>query len=270
MIAPRRRVAVERIMGTAISVHVVGDVGADAFDHAVSACFDELRRVDGVFSPYRDDSDILRIARGELAMTDASPWVAEVARECARAEAETRGLFTAMWSGVFDPTGYVKGWSVERAARAHLAPLIESPGAVAAGINAGGDMQLFTAARSDRTWNVAIVDPGDPSRVIATVPVRDGAVATSGGAERGAHIVDPRTGVAVAGAGSATVVSASLAHADVWATAAVVAGFDDLGWISRAGRASGLIVDGCGRVRRWVDGVEISVGDGAVLDPAAR
>lgn len=257
--APRRHVEVAQIMGTAISVHVVGDPDPEAFASAAAACFDELRDVDRVFSPYRDDSDILRIARGELAMRDASPWVAEVADACARAEAETDGLFTAWWSGVFDPTGYVKGWAVERAARRHLAPLAAGRGVVAAGINAGGDLQLFTAPGADWTWNVAVVDPADRSRPIATVTVRDGAVATSGTAERGTHIVDPRSGAPAVGTAAATVVSTSLAHADVWATAAVVAGFDELGWIARAGRTTGIVVADDGRVRRWLDGVEVEV-----------
>lgn len=256
---PRRRVETADIMGTVIGVHAVGDVDPRVFHEAATACFDELRHVDRVFSTYRDDSDIRRIERGELTMTDASPWVAEVAEECARAEVETGGLFTARWAGGFDPTGYVKGWSVERTARAHLAPLVARPGVVAAGLNAGGDLQLFTAPDADWAWNVAIVDPADRSRVLATVPVRDGAVATSGTAERGAHIVDPRTGLAVPGLGSATVVAAGLAHADVWATAAVVSGLDDLGWVFRAGETTGLIADGSGRVRRWLDGVEVAV-----------
>ncbi|GAA5202321.1 FAD:protein FMN transferase [Microbacterium jejuense] len=259
MSRPPRLVEVAEIMGTAISIHVVGDPDRTAFEAAVAACFDELRFVDRVFSPYRDDSDVLRIARGELAMTDASPWVAEVAEACARAEADTGGLFTAWWAGVFDPTGFVKGWSVERAAHRHLAPLLTERGVLAAGINAGGDLQLLTAPAADWVWNVAIVDPADRSRVLATLPVRDGAVATSGTAERGAHIVDPRSGTPATGVVSATVAVAGLAHADVWATAAVVAGPDDLSWISRAGRSTGLLVDDTGRIRRWLDGVEVQV-----------
>lgn len=257
--APRRHVEVAQIMGTAVSLHVMGDPDRAAVERAATACFDELREVDRVFSPYRDESDILRIARGELSMRDASPWVAEVAQACARAEADTDGLFTAWWSGVFDPTGYVKGWAVERAARRHLAPLTARRDVVAAGINAGGDLQLFTAPDADWAWNVAVVDPADRSRVLARVPVRDGAVATSGTTERGTHIVDPRSGAPAVGTASATVVAASLAHADVWATAAVATGFDELGWIARAGRTTGILVSDDGRVRRWLDGVEVEV-----------
>lgn len=258
MNAPRRRVEVSHIMGTAMSVHVIGRADDRAIDGAIDACFDELREVDRAFSMYRPDSDLRRVAAGELATADASPDLPLVAAACARAECDTGGLFSARFSGSYDPTGYVKGWSVERAARRHLAPLLDMSGVLAAGINAGGDLQLLTAPGAQWAWDVGIVDPADRSRVLATVPVRNGAVATSGPAERGAHIVDPRTALPVSGVASATVIADSLAHADVWATAAVVAGFDDLTWIRSAGESSGILVDENGRVRRWLDRVEVS------------
>lgn len=257
--SPARQVEVAHIMGTAVSIHVMGDLAPEVFAAAAEACFAHLRRADRVFSPYRDDSDLLRIRRGELSCRDADPWVAEISAACARAEDDTGGLFSATWSGVWDPTGFVKGWAVEGAARAHLAPLLERASVVAAGVNAGGDLQLFTAPDSDWTWNVGIADPADPGMVLATVAVREGAVATSGPGERGSHIVDPRSGAPARGMASATVVSAGLAHADAWATAAVVAGFDDLGWLPRAGVTRGVIVSDDGRVRRWLDSTEVSV-----------
>ncbi|MFF5623987.1 FAD:protein FMN transferase [Microbacterium sp. NPDC012755] len=250
------RVEVAQIMGTAMSVHLIGR--HPSFERAAAACFEELRRVDRVFSPYRPDSDISRIARGELSIEDADADVAVVHAACARAEADTAGLFSAAFGGGFDPTGYVKGWSVERAARTYLAPLLDGVDAVAIGINAGGDMQLFTDPATDWTWNVAIVDPADRTSVVATVPVRDGGVATSGTSERGAHLIAPRTGEPARGAASATVVMRGLADADVWATAAAVAGYDDLSWIEAAGESTGIVLDAAGRSRRWLDGVEIS------------
>ncbi len=47
-------------------------------------------------------------------------------------------------------------------------------------------------------------------------------------------------------------VSASLANADVWATAAVVAGFDDVGWVAKSETRGGLLVAEDGRMRRWI------------------
>jgi thiamine biosynthesis lipoprotein len=105
---------------------------------------------------------------------------------------------------------------------------------------------------------VGISDPLNPEQVAATVEVVDGAVATSGAAERGAHILDPRTGSAAVSVAGATVVADGLSTADVWATTAVVAGFDDLSWISAPGIRSGLVISPAGGIRRWAQGVEIT------------
>ena len=86
-----------------------------------------------------------------------------------------------------------------------------------------------------------------------------GAVATSGIAERGGHIIEPASGRPAGGALSATVVAADLATADVWATAAVVAGAEDLSWIGGAPLASGLVVASHGGVRRFAGGVELCI-----------
>ena len=44
------------------------------------------------------------------------------------------------------------------------------------------------------SWRIGIEDPRRPGAVARVVTVRRGAVATSGAAARGAHVVDPRTG----------------------------------------------------------------------------
>lgn len=261
----RRLVEVQQIMGMPISVHVVlGGLDRDtsAVHHAVGRAFDDLRDVDRVFSTFREDSDIRRIARGELAMADADPLVAQLLHESQAAETATHGRFSAWWQGWFDPTGLVKGWAVERATARFLWPLLTEPRVEAAGINAGGDMQLLTAAGSAWRWRVGIADPADRTSTVATVSICDGAVATSGTGERGDHIVDPRTGRPATGVRSATVVADRLRDADLWATTAVVAGFDDLGWLSDADSTSGMLIAPDGRVRRWAGSTEVTVGRG--------
>jgi thiamine biosynthesis lipoprotein len=250
-------------MGIPVSVHLRsrGALPAAGTEEAVRACFDELHDIDRVFSPYLRGSDVSRICRGSLAMEDADHRVAAVADACRQAEIETDGLFSAYWQGWFDPTGYVKGWAVEEAARRHLAPLMAQD--IAVGINAGGDMQLFTAPDTDWQWHIGIADPHHPGALLATLDVVNGAVATSGTAERGAHIVDPRSGEPATSVASATVVDDSLARADIWATAAVVAGFTDRSWIADAGTRTGLLVAADGRVTRWLDGVVVEVATAA-------
>jgi len=261
-----RLVRVDRIMGTTVSVHAIvaprtrnDDEALRAwFERCARGCFDELHEMDRVFSPYRADSEISRLHEGTLTDAAADPLVSEVRLACARAEAATEGRFSANWRGWFDPTGYVKGWAVERAHEHWLHPLLEAPGVLAVGVNAGGDMQLSTAEDADWDWRVGVADPVGRGGLIATVTIRNGAVATSGLAERGAHILDPRTGRATTEALSATVIADGLTEADVWATSALVAGGEEFGWVERIPHTSGLLVTGDGRVRRWAGGIEVA------------
>ena len=87
-------------------------------------------------------------------------------------------------------------------------------------INAGGDMVCGRgpdATAIDPTWRVGIEDPaGGIAQVVA---ICDQALATSGTAIRGRHIIDPRTGgPVITGLTSVTVVGPQLTWADVWAT----------------------------------------------------
>lgn len=263
---------VAEIMGTAVSVHLIltaPNVAAQVeqrFEEHTQATFTELRELDRIFSPFRSDSDISRLCDGTLEVAHADHRILDVQAACARAETETGGRFDALWQGWFDPTGYVKGWAVEGAFEHHLRPLLDIPGVLAIGANAGGDMQLATATEASWTWRVGVSHPTRPGALLATVELRDGAVATSGMAERGTHIVDPRTGEPALAALSATVIAPTLSEADVWATAAVVAGIDDLGWIGTAPRTSGLVYglsghSACHSARRWSGGVELASAD---------
>lgn len=208
-------------MGTPISVHVRGRAGQEV-DIAVAQAFSHLQRVDAVFSAWRPDSDLARVRRGELAEDAGHPWLAEVRALCEEAQERTEGLFSASVGGgrtPYDPTGLVKGWAVEGAAR-----LLALPDGISYCLNAGGDILAGSsrAARPTTPWRVGIEDPRDRTRIAGTVELTAGAVATSGNAARGAHIRDPRTGERVERDGSATVVGPSLLWADVWATAAFV------------------------------------------------
>lgn len=254
----RRTVHTDQVMGTVASIHLIGDAGLDDVESAVQDCFGRLHLADCLFSTYLDDSEISRLRRGSLELDHVDAQVAAVHRACVEAKAFTGGLFDAWHQGWFDPTGYVKGWAAENAAREALLPLVGRPGVQAAALNVGGDMQLFTAPGSGWVWRVGITDPRHPDSVLATVEVVDGAVATSGSAERGPHIVDPRTGSTELSVVSATVVADRLTSADLWATTAAIAGFDDLSWIGAPGVRSGLVVSPSGRVRRWAEGVEIT------------
>ncbi|HMG93499.1 MAG TPA: FAD:protein FMN transferase [Chryseolinea sp.] len=101
-------------------------------------------------------------------------------------------------------------------------------------INASGDLTVFGRRTDGSLWKVGIADPNDPSRVVAWLPVENASVATSGNYEqyferdgiRYSHNIDPRTGKAVKGIKSVTVVSASAELSDALATAVTIMGVE--------------------------------------------
>jgi len=243
---------VEQLMGMPVSLAVRGPAGLPAVDAAWAAVVAELREVDRVFSRYRADSVVSRLGRGELALADCPPEVAEVLALGARAEEESGGAFRVHRPGPdgilrLDADGVVKGWAVQRAAR-HLAALAGSGTC----LSAGGDMVCTTADPAAPPWRIGIEDPHDPRRVLAVVPVTDGAVATSGTAHRGEHLVDARTGRPPSGVASVTVIADDLGRADVDATAAYAHGPDAAAWLSTRPGRTGLVV--------WADGSTTTVG----------
>jgi thiamine biosynthesis lipoprotein len=96
-----------------------------------------------------------------------------------------------------------------------------------------------------------VEDPVDRARILTTIPLRVGGIATSGSAARGAHIRNPFTGEPVARRGSVTVHGPSLRWADVFATAAFAYGQGCGRWLAavpgfRAEGYGAVIVDGAG------------------------
>jgi thiamine biosynthesis lipoprotein len=171
--------------------------------------------------------------------------VSEVLDLGEQARVASRGAFDVRRPGpdgapVLDPAGVVKGWAVERAAR-HL----EESGVPGYCLSAGGDMVCRTRLPQEPEWTVGIEDPHDPKQVVAKVPVRNGAVATSGLAHRGAHLTDARTGATPDALASVTVVDDSLTWADIDATAAFALGVDGPGWLRERGRTAVIV---------WADG----------------
>jgi thiamine biosynthesis lipoprotein len=240
--AEPRTVHVEHCMGTVFSIDI-RDAGN--WSEAVADVVGWLHHVDAVFSTYRPDSVISRLGRGELPLTDAGCEVREVLDACEQLAGATGGAFTATPHGRLDPSGYVKGWAIDRAAR-----LLVDAGVQHGAINGGGDMQLLGGAAPDRPWRIGIADPSDPQQLLVVVEGRDLAVATSGTAERGPHITDPSTGGAASALRSATVTGPRLAEVDAYATAAFVLGGRALEWVGTLDGYEAMTVAADGTIAR--------------------
>jgi FAD:protein FMN transferase len=218
---PARRKHAEHVMGTVVSFDVPARTGRPHGDGALGRAVRWLHWVDATFSPYRDDSDVSQFGRGSRPLEQCAPALAEVLDACALISARSGGYFTTTPGGTFDPSGYVKGWAVERAAA-----ILTEAGSAEHSVNGGGDVQCT----GDRRWRIGIADPLHPGQLALVVAGSDFAVATSGVAERGAHIIDPYTGQPPAGLASITVVGARLAETDAYATAAFAMGSAARDW----------------------------------------
>ena len=234
----RRRVL--HVMGTAVSLAVRGaHAEGERADEAWAGVVRVLEDADAVFSTYRPDSAVSRWRRGELALDDCPPEVAEVLDLAERARVESHGAFDVAYGGegaLPDPTGVVKGWAVQRAADL-LAQLPDTDFC----LSAGGDMVCHTVTPGAPPWRIGIEDPRSPRHMIATVPVWNGAVATSGTAQRGAHILDPRTGEPADRLLQVTVLAPDLVWADIDATAAFVLGDWAESWLAARGRTAVVV-----------------------------
>jgi thiamine biosynthesis lipoprotein len=245
--------SVAHVMGMPISLALRGRHAADRRGRVAWAeALAVLHDVDRVFSTYRPDSFVSRLGRGELSLAGCPPEVAEVLALGERAERESGGAFRVRRPGpdgkpVLDPTGVVKGWAVERAAEP-LRALADTDFC----LSAGGDLTCRTTHPDAPPWRIGIEDPADPGRLVAVVPVADGAVATSGTTHRGEHLVDARTGRPPRGIASVTVVAGSLTWADIDATAAYAQGPEAARWLATRPGRTGLVV--------WSDGTTTSVG----------
>ena len=210
-------------MGTVVSLAFAsgtGDEGEKNVADAVAAVTRRFGVFDARFSLYRPDSELSRVARGELALTASSDELRSTYASALRWRDDTGGAFTPHRpDGVIDLNGNVKALAMQAAANDLL-----DAGYSDWCLNAGGDV-LCAGHRSDGSaWRVGAVDPADRTALLFTVPV-DGsrhAVATSGSAERGDHIW-----LATAIDRSywqATVVADDIETADVLATAIIAGG----------------------------------------------
>jgi FAD:protein FMN transferase len=230
-------VKLERLVETWGTVIVVVAAASELDQKSLISAVDEVEeffyQVDRDFSTYKEDSQVSRIRRGEMRIEDASEYVQQVWALCEFSRELTLGAFDP-WKadGGFDPSGLVKGWAAEVGAQ-----MLVEAGCKNVLINASGDIVLRGGQPTDsgeiEAWNIGIVSPDDREKFVKIFDVIDGSVATSGDYQKGAHIVDPHTGLIAIGARSASVIGPDGAICDALATALMVDGVDAQKWIGR-------------------------------------
>jgi thiamine biosynthesis lipoprotein len=177
---------------------------------------------------------------------DAAVAAPEAAPDWKRIRFEPKGRRLCLPEGVrLDLGGIGKGWAADRAV-ARLKRLGPSM------VEAGGDIAISGRRSQGRAWRIAVADPRQPDRDLASLAATSGGVATSGKDFRrwrraGAwqhHLIDPRTGrPSTSDVWSATVMAPSLQIAEVAAKTAVILGSDEgLRWMERQPNLAALLV----------------------------
>jgi thiamine biosynthesis lipoprotein len=238
-------VHVEHVMGTVVSfdVRFADESQRAPMRVAIADAVVWLHRVDEVFSTYRHDSQVSRLGRGEVRLADCDDDVEEVLELCAQIGRETGGYFSSTYGGRLDPTGLVKGWAIQRASER-----LCTAGSTRHLVNGGGDIQAVGGSAPGVPWQIGIAHPLERGALASVVQLTDGAVATSGIAERGAHVIDPFTGQPVVALASVTLVGCDLIRTDAYATAAIAMGDRAHRWLESCTgyEAFGVAADGFG------------------------
>jgi FAD:protein FMN transferase len=142
---------------------------------------------------------------------------------------------------VIDLNAVVKGLAIDLAAR----ELEQYAGAC---VEAGGDIYARGTNPDGETWHIGIQDPRDEAQLVRTLRIQDAAVCTSGDYERGAHVLDGRTGRAPGDLASVTVVAPTAMAADGLSTAAMALGLERGPDLLRTQGVAGLFMTHQGQI----------------------
>ena len=180
--------------------------------------------------------------------------LATVGREALHLDPTTHGVRLPQPGTRLDLGGIGMGYAADRALEA-----IAAAGVTSAMVDASGDVAVSAAPPGAAGWRieVAALDTGESERSQhrESLLLVNAAVTTSGDAfqaveidgRRYSHIVDPRTGLGVAGPAAVTVVAPDCTTADALATAASVLGPEH-------GLALVAATPGCAARFIWQDG----------------
>jgi len=238
------------LMGTFVTIHL-SDVTEGHAAEAMEQTFGEMARLEQLLTRYQSSSplgtlnasgmlsdgplELLHVVRAAQSVHrqtagffDPSVLPLLEAQRCGRPRREAAslvgmdgvrlsksGIRYAREGMMMSLDGIAKGYIADTGAA-----LLERLGVKNFLVDAGGDI-VARGNKNGKPWKVAVQDPSGQGAYPAVIPLKEGAVATSGIGEQGEHIIDPVNGARVRAA-SATVIASTAMEADALATALCV------------------------------------------------
>jgi len=137
-----------------------------------------------------------------------------------------------------DLGGFGKEYAADRAVQA-----LKEKGVAHGYVNLAGDMRFLGPKPNGEPWMIGIQDPRQPNRVVATLPVMQGGLATSGdyeryfelNAQRYCHVLNPKTGMPVRHWRSVSVTSPATVVSGCTTTMAMLKEADGLAFLQATG-----------------------------------
>ena len=204
------------IYGTTYKYHIVHPSGRELDPLIVDKIHDELKRIDLIFSTYKNDSEVLNTSVEEM-----DTWSEDLKYLYAlsiNVSSKSENAFNPLKNSELDFSGIAKGYAVDR-----VAEIMADSGILNYFIEIGGEIKAKGTAPSQGNWRWAIEDPFSfkPKAFKSfLIPSEGISVATSGEYKNPGHI----WGDGPRDIANVTVLHANAASADAWATAMYVLG----------------------------------------------
>ena len=225
-------------MGMPITIEIVDNFASEITFRKI---FDYFEYVDKKFSTFKQDSEISKINRGEIAREEWSQDMKDVFNLAEKTKRETDGYFDIIDNnGKYNPSGIVKGWAIYNAAK-----LLIEMGIRNFYINAGGDIQFSGKNSEGKLWKTGIKNPFNQKEVVKVVYLSDGnGIATSGNYIRGDHIYNPKDRKnLINDIISFTVIGPNVCEADRFATAVFAMGKNGIFFLEKMKDFAGYMID---------------------------
>lgn len=222
-------------MGMPITVELVD---RQATTEHIDQVYDYFQYVDETFSTYKPTSIISRLNRKEIELADTNGDVQTIFRLAEETKRQTNGYFDIEHNGNIDPSGIVKGWAIDEAAK-----LLGGFGLINYFVEAGGDIAAVGKNDHGQLWRFGIRNPFQHAEIVKVIQLSNAGMATSGTYVRGEHIYNPKTNKPANEIISLTVIGPNVYEADRFATGAFAMGQAGIQFIEALPGFEGYMID---------------------------